>query len=104
MKVRFPYTCDYCMSPKGETNHWWLHPTDGCQFILQSWDAELADRDGYEHICSESCAAKALSQWMNSQLPSSRHSRNSELDSPLVDVKNQRRKVSRVASILPTAG
>ena len=25
---------------------------------------QLADADGYEHICSESCASKALSKWL----------------------------------------
>ena len=64
MKVRCPYKCDYCLNPKGETNHWWLRPRDAEQFTLQTWDDTLADQDGYEHICSESCAAKALSRWM----------------------------------------
>jgi hypothetical protein len=33
-------------------------------FTLQCWDNMQADVTGYEHICSESCAAKALSKWM----------------------------------------
>lgn len=68
MKVRCPYKCDYCLNPKGETNHWWLHALDREQFVLHAWDETLADRDGYEHICSESCAAKALSKWMSAHL------------------------------------
>jgi len=68
MKVRCPYKCDYCLNPKGETNHWWLHPLDLAQFTLLPWDETLADRDGYQHICSESCASKALSKWMSAQL------------------------------------
>jgi hypothetical protein len=70
MKVRCPYKCDYCMNPKGETNHWWLHPQESEQFVLLKWDDTLADGDGYEHICSESCAAKALSKWMSAKLRS----------------------------------
>ena len=64
MKVRNPYKCDYCLNPKGDTNHWWLRPQEAEQFVLLTWDDRLADQDGYEHICSESCAAKALSKWM----------------------------------------
>jgi hypothetical protein len=63
MKVH-SHRCDYCFNLKGETNHWWLRPTDAEQFKLLRWDDALADSDGYEHICSESCAAKALSKWM----------------------------------------
>lgn len=64
MKVQFPYRCDYCMNLKGQTNHWWLRPQDAEQFRLVRWDHELADQDGYEHICSESCASKSLSKWL----------------------------------------
>ncbi len=64
MRVSCPYRCDYCLTQKGETNHWWLRPIDAEQFRLLAWDQALADKEGYEHICSESCAAKALSKWM----------------------------------------
>lgn len=64
MKVRYPYQCDYCSNYKGETNHWWLRPHDAERFTLMAWDEALAGGEGYEHICSESCAAKALSRWM----------------------------------------
>jgi hypothetical protein len=64
MKVQCPYRCDYCLNLKGETNHWWLRPQDSEQFRLLRWDQKLADADGYEHICSESCASKALSKWL----------------------------------------
>ena len=64
MKVQFPYRCDYCMNLKGQTNHWWLRPQDAEQFRLVRWDQELADQEGHEHICSESCASKALSKWL----------------------------------------
>ena len=66
MKLPCPYKCDYCVNLKGETNHWWLRPQELEQFILLPWDHMLADSDGYEHICSESCALKALSKWMTS--------------------------------------
>jgi hypothetical protein len=64
MKVRCPYKCDYCLNQKGETNHWWLRPHDPERFTLLAWDEALAGEEGNEHICSESCAAKALSKWM----------------------------------------
>jgi hypothetical protein len=64
MKVQCPYRCDYCLNLKGETNHWWLRPHEAEQFRLVRWDGELADVEGYEHICSESCASKALSKWL----------------------------------------
>jgi hypothetical protein len=64
MRVHSPYRCDYCSNLKGETNHWWLRLLDREHFSLQRWDTTLADTPGYEHICSESCAAKALSKWM----------------------------------------
>lgn len=64
MKVHSPYRCDYCSNLKGESNHWWLRPPDRHSLTVLRWDAILADSEGYEHICSESCAAKALSKWM----------------------------------------
>jgi hypothetical protein len=69
MRVYSPYRCDHCSNLKGETNHWWLRAPELGKFTLQRWDHALADMPGYEHICSESCAAKALSKWMT--LPSS---------------------------------
>ena len=64
MKVQCPYRCDYCLNLKGETNHWWLRPQDAEQFHLVRWVQRLADLPGHEHICSESCASKALSKWL----------------------------------------
>ena len=64
MKVRYPYKCDYCVNLKGETNHWWLRVRDTERFTLLPWHETLAGEEGYEHICSESCAARALSKWM----------------------------------------
>ena len=65
MRVHSPYRCDYCLNLKGETNHWWLRQPDRQHFTLLRWDATLADMEGYEHICSESCAANALWKAMN---------------------------------------
>ena len=64
MKVPSPYQCDYCLNQKGETNHWWLRPQESERFTLMVWNDALAAAEGFEHICSESCAAKALSRWM----------------------------------------
>jgi hypothetical protein len=64
MKVACPYKCDYCLNQKGATNHWWLRPQNSERFTLLAWDDGQAGEEGCEHICSESCAAKALSKWM----------------------------------------
>jgi hypothetical protein len=63
MKIH-SYRCDHCSNLKGESNHWWLRVPDREKFTLQRWDDAEANTPGYEHICSESCAAKALSKWM----------------------------------------
>jgi hypothetical protein len=59
-----PYKCDYCLSQKSPANSWWLRPRESDRFTLLLWDDVLADCAGFEHICSASCASKALSQWM----------------------------------------
>ncbi len=69
MKVQ-SYRCDYCSKLKGESNRWWLGHPDGEHFTLALWDATLGDGNGCEHICSESCATKALSQWMTQSIMS----------------------------------
>jgi hypothetical protein len=73
------YKCDICGALKGETNHWWLRQvSDNSVYFLLS--TRLADHDAVvsaqpldlraptddkvQHICSEQCATKALSQWM----------------------------------------
>jgi hypothetical protein len=69
-----PWACDYCGTKKGAANHWWMrlkmtHNSDD-RFILEKWNeaaAELLNEEHeslYEHICSEGCASKALSQHM----------------------------------------
>lgn len=69
VKIECPYRCDYCLNLKGETNHWWLRPVNTQHFSLLRWETTLADTEGYEHICSESCASKALSKWMTQSGP-----------------------------------
>jgi hypothetical protein len=75
VKLPAPYGCDWCPQRKGQTNHWWLlrrpsGPVGAPEFVLIPWDDMLADEklhDGspmFQHICSESCASKALSQHM----------------------------------------
>lgn len=67
MRVVAPYRCDYCLNLKGEANHWWLRNVTTLPFILSGWDEELAASGKYEHICSESCALKALAKWMGAK-------------------------------------
>ncbi len=82
MRETAPFKCDYCLERKGQTNHWWMRDVlagTARVFRLIQWDDELADKrvtadglpttdpDGryvFEHICSESCASKALSKHM----------------------------------------
>lgn len=70
MKVTSPYKCDYCPALKKETNHWWMLDVIPRNFTLGTWDEELADQrtvsgtPRFEHVCSESCAVKALNKWM----------------------------------------
>jgi hypothetical protein len=66
MKLRSPYRCDYCSTQEGKTVHWWLRQSNRESFTLLRWEGGLANINGYEHICSESCAAIALSKWMTS--------------------------------------
>ena len=68
MKIE-TYKCDYCDVRKGDANHWFLRALDTTNFLLFLWEDELkytCDDKGllYEHICSQGCASKALSQWM----------------------------------------
>jgi hypothetical protein len=67
MKLTAPYKCDYCDVLKGEANHWWLENVAQGMHRLIVWDKDLCDLDGYEHICSEACAVKALAKWMAAQ-------------------------------------
>lgn len=84
MKIKAPYQCDYCGQNKGETNHWWLRPKDVASlrigtpvFTLLHWDDKLADLEEdilgvgkrlvCEHICSEQCVIKAISQYLSRQ-------------------------------------
>lgn len=72
MKLTAPYKCDYCDRQKGENNHWWLglspdsigYPLRERAFVLIAWNDAAAEEPNVEHICSESCASKALSKWM----------------------------------------
>ena len=73
MKNASPYKCNVCGKAKEDSNHWWLlFPSNtpdapGSGFILDRWDDVYADRKDVENICSESCASKALSKWMEKQ-------------------------------------
>jgi hypothetical protein len=76
------YKCDQCGIQKGETNHWWLLFSDievtkvgNRQELFRSgvlivpWDAVSADHDDAKHICSQGCASKEVSQWMERNSP-----------------------------------
>lgn len=69
MKVS-PYKCDYCPETmKPGSPPWFLRPAGALGFYLMWWDPELAEVEqpngklGYEHICSQACAMKAMSKW-----------------------------------------
>lgn len=63
MKVREPYKCDYCPEIKKPGDPWWLRSAGAIGFYLMRWEPDLAAQDGYEHICSQACAMKALDKW-----------------------------------------
>jgi hypothetical protein len=68
MKIDQPYKCNYCDKQKEEANHWFIRlvgasPVLG--FNLYRWDEVDPDTTDCEHICSQECASKALSQWMS---------------------------------------
>lgn len=66
------YKCNYCPTLKQESNHWWLvgefsvqtHEGRVAFFGLRPWDGSTAQLPDIEHICSESCAHKALAKYM----------------------------------------
>ena len=92
MKLPSPYICDECGTQKKESNHWWVllsylyEAPEIPAFVLLPWESVTDDRlvtrkrhrrrpctgrnpGGkriQEHLCSESCATKALSKWMAS--------------------------------------
>lgn len=61
------FFCDVCGKIKQQVNHWWIVYTGSDSFELAGWDAETAKESGIEALCGQECAAKALSQWMQSQ-------------------------------------
>jgi hypothetical protein len=62
--------CDVCGCAKGETNHWLVavgHAEfSGIAFVPAEDVRQPRDIDGgkYEDICGHACAAKRLSQWL----------------------------------------
>jgi hypothetical protein len=66
-----------CNTQKGKSNHWWLYgivdskrsvihtEKEGKQFLLVPWDELVASTMEEGHVCSQECAAKALSKFMN---------------------------------------
>jgi hypothetical protein len=64
MILPHPHKCDYCPNTKGEANHWWMRSQKSEDFRLFRWNEALTKKKGYDHICSESCAVKALAKWM----------------------------------------
>ena len=89
MKLPSPYICDECPNQKKESNHWWVllgflkDAPEIAAFVLLPW-ASVTDPDGVmvsAHLCSESCAIKALSKWMAS-LQSANAGKSQANDSP----------------------
>jgi hypothetical protein len=67
MKDPNPWKCDQCDTRKGKANHWWqAFGQEGAipAFLIFPWNEEMAEESGRQHLCSESCVAKAASQWM----------------------------------------
>lgn len=76
-KLSNPYQCDIgsCQQVKGESNHWFLIPKNVVRTIFRGvksdgltileWDKSLAETDEYKYVCSDSCAQKALQEWLD---------------------------------------
>jgi hypothetical protein len=72
------YQCSYCPQHKQQSNHWFIFVpnvplsadigSDRVRFetdaLFSKWNDVVADMLGVEHICSESCASKALTKWL----------------------------------------
>jgi hypothetical protein len=65
------YTCDECGKQKQESNHWWIlsqvarAQLGPCFSLLPMNLIGRVESGISEHLCSESCAIKALSKWMS---------------------------------------
>jgi hypothetical protein len=60
------FTCDECGITKGKTNHWFMAkvwPRIN-SFSIERWNEGVTARRSARvlHLCSESCAAKAMSK------------------------------------------
>lgn len=73
------YTCDECGKLKGDANHWFFalifETGSGSAISISPWAARgcesfiMADhqyRNRSSHLCSESCASKAMSKFLGS--------------------------------------
>ncbi len=73
MKTKHPFSCDYCGTRKQASNNWCLRDLLLENFSIAKWNeakAGVETHDGkpqFEHICSETCAAKALNKWFGKQ-------------------------------------
>lgn len=57
-------TCDVCGTVKHKANHWFKATQGPGRFTVAQWDANyysLSDSPEI-HLCSESCASKAMSK------------------------------------------
>ena len=66
MKLPSPYVCDECGTQKKESNHWYIASSGRMVFAIVAWASDDPDKKDSLHLCSESCATKALSKWMAS--------------------------------------
>lgn len=63
------YKCDECPAIRKEANHWFKMTIIANAIIIQRWDMPELEgiprnptHDKRLHLCSESCAAKAMSK------------------------------------------
>jgi hypothetical protein len=69
MKLPNPYKCDECGVLKGESNHWWRARFSKGLFTIRAWGSVTNETKGEFHLCSESCASKAMSRAIGANTP-----------------------------------
>jgi hypothetical protein len=57
--IKQTITCDMCGREKGEVNHWYLMGSL-TTFVVTAWASNF---EGYQHICGQECAHKALDKF-----------------------------------------
>lgn len=64
MSLLSTYICDQCGKQKETSNHWWIAIISNSKIAFFPWITGFAVDSKATHLCGEGCAAKLMSQWM----------------------------------------